>query len=134
MTTRHGPFANAAYPGRPAPRPWSTRRQFEKAERCLQRALAIDEALYGPDNPSLLSDTNRLGDLYSQWGKFDKAEPYYRRMLALQEKQTGYNSRELCPTLQLLANVLTNLGRVAEAQQLRKRSEALLIAASQKSP
>jgi len=31
----------------------------------------------------------------------------------------------ITPTLQLLADVLTNLGRVDEAQQLRKRSQAL---------
>ncbi|OLE41788.1 MAG: hypothetical protein AUI36_24475 [Cyanobacteria bacterium 13_1_40CM_2_61_4] len=98
----------------------------------MQRALAINETLYGPDNYNLEHNTRRLGDLYSQWGKFDKSEPYYRRMLALEEKQYGPDSQMITPTLQLLADVLTNLGRVDEAQQLRKRSQALVMARGQK--
>jgi hypothetical protein len=47
----------------------------------------------------------------------------------------GANSRSLCHTLQTLADVLTNLGRIDEAQQLRKRSSAILVVAEkQKSP
>ena len=107
-------------------------RDFRNAEACLQRALAIDEALYGADNSNLWSGNLRLGDMYSQWGKFDKAEPYYRKLLALHEKDFGADDPRLCPTLQVLANVLTNLGRIEEAQQLRKRSQALMMAMNQK--
>jgi tetratricopeptide (TPR) repeat protein len=104
----------------------------KKLKRACSRALAIDEALYGANDSNLWSDNQRVGNMYSQWGKFDKAEPYYRRLLALQEKDFGADNPRLCPTLQVLANVLTNLGQVNEAQQLRKRSQVLMMAMNQK--
>jgi Tetratricopeptide repeat len=107
-------------------------RDFQKGEACLQRALAIDEALYGADNSNLWSGNLRLGDMYSKWGKFKEAEPYYRKLLALHEKDFGADDPRLCPTLEVLATVLTNLGRIDEAQQLRKRSQALMMAMNQK--
>ena len=76
-----------------------------EAEPLYRRALAIDEASYGPDHPGgdrlnnlagLLHATNRLGE----------AEPLYRRALAIDETSYGPDHPDVAIHLNNLAGLL----------------------------
>jgi tetratricopeptide (TPR) repeat protein len=63
--------------------------KFEQAEPLYQRALAIDEKVYGQDHPEVATDLRSLAILYEDQGKFEQAEPLYQRALAIREQVFG---------------------------------------------
>ena len=60
-----------------------------EAEPLYRRALAIDEASYGPDHPNVARDLNNLASLLHATNRLDEAEPLYRRALAIDEASYG---------------------------------------------
>lgn len=62
---------------------------YEDAVAGLQRALAIDEAIFGPDHPALLHDYLTLGSVLVDVGEHDRAREVLTRGLALQQRTTG---------------------------------------------
>ncbi|HLZ57787.1 MAG TPA: tetratricopeptide repeat protein, partial [Ktedonosporobacter sp.] len=44
--------------------------KYEEAEPHLQRALAINEKVLGPDHPSTATALNNLAGLYKPWGQY----------------------------------------------------------------
>ena len=54
-----------------------------------RRALAIDEASYGPDNPKVANDLWNLAELLLVTNRLAEAEPLYRRALAIDEANNG---------------------------------------------
>ena len=55
----------------------------------MRRALAIDEASYGPDHPNVASDLNNLASLLQATNRLGEAEPLMRRALAIDEASYG---------------------------------------------
>jgi hypothetical protein len=55
----------------------------------MRRALAIDEARFGPDHPAVGSDLNNLAALLQATNRPGEAEPLYRRALAIHEARFG---------------------------------------------
>ena len=45
----------------------------------MRRALAIDEASYGPDHPNVARDLNNLAQLLQATNRLTEAEPLMRR-------------------------------------------------------
>ena len=54
----------------------------------MQRALAIDEASYGPDHPNVARDLNNLALLLRATNRLDDAEPLMQRHLVILFKFT----------------------------------------------
>ena len=59
--------------------------RLAEAEPLYRRALAIDEASYGPDHPDVATDLNNLAVLLRATNRLAEAEPLYRRALAIDE-------------------------------------------------
>ena len=60
-----------------------------EAEPLMRRALAIDEASYGPDHPNVAIDLNNLASLLQATNRLGEAEPLMRRALAIDEASYG---------------------------------------------
>ena len=60
-----------------------------EAEPLMRRALAIDEASYGPDHPNVAIDLNNLAPLLQATNRLGEAEPLMRRALAIDEASYG---------------------------------------------
>ena len=98
-----------------------SRMQFDAAEPLYRRALAIDEALYGPDHPDVATDLNNLAALLYTTNRLVDAEPLYRRALAIREASFGPDHPEVAKYLNNLAELLRATNRLAEAEPLYRR-------------
>jgi tetratricopeptide (TPR) repeat protein len=56
---------------------------FEEAADCLMKAFAIQEELFGPDHPEIISTFNNLGLICTDMGDYKAAESFYRRALRI---------------------------------------------------
>jgi tetratricopeptide (TPR) repeat protein len=63
--------------------------RLAEAEPLYRRALAIDEASYGPEHPDVAIDLNNLASLLQDTNRLAEAEPLYRRALAIDEASYG---------------------------------------------
>lgn len=65
------------------------RAQFTDAKEMHQRALAIGEAVYGPDHPTVAIDVSNLGGVLESLGDFEGAKKNYERALEIFGKYLG---------------------------------------------
>lgn len=100
--------------------------QYDKAEPLLRRALAIEEAEYGPDHPEVANALNCLASLLHDMNRYQEAEPLYRLALAIDEVGLGPNHPHVSRDLNDLALLFKETDREAEAEPLYRR--ALTIA------
>jgi tetratricopeptide (TPR) repeat protein len=70
----------------------SPRKDFAPAARLLERAIAIDEAIYGTDDPEVAVDLTNLGELLKGHGQAAAARTALDRALAIYEKRDGLQS------------------------------------------
>jgi tetratricopeptide (TPR) repeat protein len=90
--------------------------------RMLDTALAIQEQLYGPDDPRVgITLTSRAEAMRGE-GALAQAEPILRRALRLLERDSLHYSRELDHALNMLALSFRNQGRLAEAEAMLRRA------------
>ncbi|HXR09788.1 MAG TPA: tetratricopeptide repeat protein, partial [Candidatus Acidoferrales bacterium] len=98
----------------------------------LSRALDIEQALYGPDDPHLLNPLLGLCSVYDALGKPEKTEPCDRQIIAIVDKLSGANDPGLAPMLAFVltreAKTLRSLGRPDEAAPAEKRKDAIQAA------
>src|SRR3989442_917170 len=83
--------------------------KFSEAVPLVQRALAIQEKILGPEHPDVTASLDNLAGLYRDQGKYAEAEPLYRRALAIGEKALG-------PEHPAVAESLNNLAELYDAQ------------------
>src|SRR5258707_1317282 len=69
--------------------------RLAEAEPLMRRALAIDEANYGPDHPRVAIRLNNLADLLRVTIRLAEAEPLMRRALAITEANYGQDHPDL---------------------------------------
>ncbi|MFD1145508.1 FxSxx-COOH system tetratricopeptide repeat protein, partial [Saccharothrix hoggarensis] len=81
----------------------------------FERALAIDEAVYGPDHPEVATRLNNLGHVLSDLGRPGDAQPLLERALAITEAAYGPDHPEVATRLNNLGHVLSDLGRPGDA-------------------
>ena len=62
---------------------------LDDARKAVQRALAIDEKVFGPDHPNVARDVNNLGMVLQALGDLDGARKAFERALAIIEKVLG---------------------------------------------
>ena len=97
-----------------------------QAEPLYRRALAIDEASYGPEHPDVARDLNNLAELLRATNRLADAEPLYRRARAINEATFGPDHPKVATCLNNLALLLVDTGRTVEAEPLLR--QALTIA------
>jgi CHAT domain-containing protein/Tfp pilus assembly protein PilF len=96
--------------------------RYGEVEPLLQRAIAMLEQQFGPDDPQLADSVGYLADLYEIEGRYDAAEPVYRRALAMREKAPGPNRLDLGAALNGLAGLYKLQGRFSEAEKLYRHA------------
>jgi hypothetical protein len=100
--------------------PWLLKdtNRLAEAEPLMHRALAIDEAAYGPDDPEVATDLDRLTVLLYKMRGQAEAEPLIRRSLAVREAASGPKHPDVATSLSYLAEILESTNRLAEAEPL----------------
>ena len=95
------------------------------AKPLLERALAIDEAAYGPDHPNVALRLNNLALTLRDLGQPGTARPLQERSLAITEAAYGPDHPEVATRLANLAATLWDLGQPQAAQPLEERALAI---------
>lgn len=96
-----------------------------EAESLARKALAIDRAAAGPQNPNTARDLDTLAGLVHGRGDLAQAESLLREALAIDVGVFGENHRDVARDLNNLANVLEQAGRLGEAKDLMQRVLAI---------
>jgi tetratricopeptide (TPR) repeat protein len=87
-----------------------------------ERALQIQETLYGPDHPDLTTTLNDLGWVLSDLGQPSAAIPLHRRALRIREAAYGPDDPQVATALTNLGRALTDLGKPDQARPLLERA------------
>ena len=101
---------------------WASAADYARAEPLYRRALAIEEKVWGPDNPYLATTLHNLAESLQDRGDVARAEPLYRRALAMDEKALGPDHPNVAATLSDLATLLQQRGDYVGAKSLYLRA------------
>ena len=85
------------------------RAELDQAKDYYERALAIDEKVYGPEHPDVARDANNIGTILYAQGDLAGALEWTKRGLAIDEKVYGAEH----PSVAVRAN---NIGQILQAQ------------------
>jgi tetratricopeptide (TPR) repeat protein len=88
----------------------------------MERAVAIDEAVFGPDHPAVGRDLNNLASILRDLGQLDRARSSQERSLAIDEAVYGPDHPDVASRLNHLAQILRDLGQLDQAQSLQERA------------
>ena len=103
----------------------STAACYSAAEPLLRRALALAEASYGAEHPTVATHLNNLAGLLKATNRLAEAEPLLRRTLAIDEASYGAEHPDVATALNNLAQLLQATNRLAEAEPLMRRALAI---------
>jgi tetratricopeptide (TPR) repeat protein len=95
------------------------------AKALEERALAIDEAAYGPDHPNVASRLNNLALTLQALGQPEAARPLQERALAIDEAAHRPDHPDVAIRLNNLAQILQDLGQLEAARPLQERALAI---------
>lgn len=98
------------------------RARFKQAEPLYQRALHIEEQLWGPEHPRLAAPLYGLALLLYEQGRYVQAEPLARRALCIWEHALPPEKPDLAHPLIGLAAVLFGQGKYAQVETLCQRA------------
>jgi len=101
------------------------RAEFAEAKAAYERALAICEAVFGPDHPNVATVINNLGQVLGDLGDLEGAREAHERALDIREQKLGENHPDTATSLNDLGNLFQNQGNYAEAQIYLKRALAI---------
>ena len=96
--------------------------EFVAARSALERALKIDEKVYGKDHPEVAIKVNNLGLVLQDLGKLQEARKLYERALKIDEKVYGKDHPSVAIKVNNLGLVLQDLGKLQEARKLYERA------------
>ena len=91
----------------------------------LERALAVDEAAYGPDHPDVGPALNNLAATLLDLGQPEAARSLLERALAITEAAYGPDHPTVAIALNNLAATLRDLGQPEAARPLQERALAI---------
>ena len=103
--------------------------EFRAALSVLERALAIEEAAYGPDHPEVAVTLTNLGIVQQHLGELPAARATLERALAIEEAAHGPDHPEGAKTLAHLGMVQQQLGELPAARATLERALAIEEAA-----
>lgn len=98
------------------------RAQYIEAERLLQRALHIREAVLGPEHPEVAVPLNALGIVYNIQNRYVDAEKLLQRALSIREVTLGPGHPDLAEALADLAVSTLYQGKYREAEHFYQRA------------
>jgi hypothetical protein len=101
--------------------------RLAEAEPLMRRALAIDEASYGPDHPDVAIHLNNLAQLLQDTDRLADAEPLMRRHVEIFlsfTARTGHQHPNLLASFGNYAGFLVAMGR--SETEARAAVEALV--------
>jgi tetratricopeptide (TPR) repeat protein len=99
--------------------------RLTEARPLLERALAIDEAAYGPDHPDVTAALNNFALVLRDLGEPGAARPLQERALAIDEAAYGPDHPYVATDLNNLAQILQDLGERGAARPLQERALAI---------
>lgn len=102
-----------------------TKSLYAEAEPLMCRALAIDEANFGPDHPNVAIRLNNLAQLLQATNRLSETEPLMRRALAIDEASFGLDHPNVARDLSNLAALLQATNRLTEVEPLKRRALAI---------
>ncbi len=79
---------------------------IDASAKMLERARAIDDAVHGPDHPSVARDVSNLGSVLYDLGDLAGARAAYERALAIFEAMLGVDH----PNTRIVRGNLASLG------------------------
>jgi tetratricopeptide (TPR) repeat protein len=103
----------------------NARADYRAAEPLYRRSLAIGEAGFGPDHPTVATRLNNLAQLLQGTNRLAEAEPLMRRVIAIFETNLGEGHPNVATSLNNLAQLLKATNRLAEAEPLMRRALAI---------
>jgi tetratricopeptide (TPR) repeat protein len=103
---------------------FNTKSLHAQAEPLFRRALAINEARFGPAHPHGAAYLNNLAELLLATNRLAEAEPLNRRALAIFETSFGPAHPYVARGLSNLAQLVKDINRMAEAEPLYRRALA----------
>lgn len=101
------------------------RAEFADAGELFGRAIRIDEALYGPDHPTVAIRLNNLANVLQDQGDLTGAWKLFERALAIDEVAYGPEHPSVAIRLNNLATVLQDQGDLTGARELFERALAI---------
>jgi tetratricopeptide (TPR) repeat protein len=99
-----------------------TKSLYGEAEPLIRRALALNEASYGPEHSKVSVCLNNLAQLLKATNRLADAEPLMRRALQIDEDSYGPLHPSVAIRLNNLALLLQATNRLAEAEPLMRRA------------
>ncbi len=96
--------------------------EAELAAPMLERALEIDQAVFGPDAPELAERRNNLAILTWQLGDLKRAQELFERALLSKEKLEGPDHPDVVALLNNLGILVREQGEAGEAEALHRRA------------
>ena len=100
------------------------RARFGDAKNAMERSLAIGEAAYGANHPTVAIRLSNLGSVLRDMGDLDGARSLLERALAIQEVEHGWNHTSVGAVLGNLGSVLQDLGDRDKVRGERDRARA----------
>ena len=91
----------------------------------MRRALAIDEASFGPDHPKVATDLNNLAGLLQDTNRLAEAEPLMSPRARHRRGELRAGSSQRGDGLNNLAALLQATNRLGEAEPLMRRALAI---------
>jgi tetratricopeptide (TPR) repeat protein len=107
---------------------WS-RAQYTDARSHLERALAMMEAVHGPDHRDVAPIVSGLGSVLNNLGDLVGAREHYEHAVAIQETAYGPDHPKVGMTLSMLGSVLKQLGELTRGRTQLERALAIVEAA-----
>jgi tetratricopeptide (TPR) repeat protein len=95
---------------------------FKAAGLLFEKALKLDEEIFGPDHPNTATSLNNLAYIYYIQGRYEESEPIHVRALAIREASVGPDHLDTAKSLNDLGILRIALGQYAEAEQLLQRA------------
>ena len=101
-------------------------RKFSEALPLAEKALALGEKEFGPDDERVAELLNNVSLIHRAQSRFAEAEPFHKRALALQERLLGPENAAVGKTLRLLGELHVLQKRYPEAEAVYKRAVAVM--------
>jgi tetratricopeptide (TPR) repeat protein len=98
------------------------RAEFQAAKSAYGRALALDEAAFGPNHPQVAIRVNNLGRVLQDLGDLQGAKAYMERALGIDEAAFGPKHPKVAIRVNNLGSVLRDLGDLAGARAHLERA------------
>jgi serine/threonine protein kinase/tetratricopeptide (TPR) repeat protein len=98
---------------------------YDISKSLNERALEMDEQIYGDRNPNVAQDLTNLADIQYQWSHFADAERLQRKALDIMQAWYGTEHPETADDMTILGKYLIAEGRADEAATILRESLAV---------